>query len=74
MIADTNNIEFKNNMANNVSNAIYNSTSIDGGEMIGGIINLWASDSASVIFNDRITGDNTSILNINQSSGTLPTI
>ena len=39
-----------------------------------GTINLWASDTASVIFNDRITSyDSSSVLNINKSSGTLPT-
>ncbi|MBR3654540.1 MAG: hypothetical protein IKN62_03775, partial [Elusimicrobia bacterium] len=66
LIANTNNVEFTGNTANGVSNAIHSN---------GGVINLWASDNASVIFNDRITSsDDTSILNINQSSGTLPTI
>ncbi len=66
LIADTDNIEFTGNTANGISNAIHDKT---------GIINLWASENASVIFNDRITSEyTTSILNINQSSGTLPTI
>jgi predicted outer membrane repeat protein len=64
LIADTNNIEFTGNTANGISNAIH-----DG----GGTINLWAG-KGSIIFNDRITSENTtSVININQSSGTLPT-
>ncbi|GAB1402498.1 hypothetical protein MASR1M68_14090 [Elusimicrobiota bacterium] len=64
LIADTNNIEFTGNTANGISNAIHDSS---------GTINLWTG-TASIIFNDRITSeDNTSVMNINQSSGTLPT-
>lgn len=63
LIAKTSNVEFSGNTAG-VSNAITD---------INGTINLWAGN-ASVIFNDSISSDNSSsILNINQSSGTLPT-
>ena len=65
LIANTSDIDFTGNKANGVSNAIHDDN---------GIINLWASEEANVIFNDRITSeDTTSVLNINQSSGTLPT-
>lgn len=71
LIAKTNNVEFTGNehwlqaSSDRESNAI---------QARGGTINLWASDNADIIFNDKIksTG-NTTILNINQSSGTLPT-
>ena len=66
LIANTNNVEFTGNKANGISNAIHD---------YNGTINLWASENASAIFNDRITSeDNNSVLNINQSSGTLPII
>lgn len=65
LIANNNNVEFTGNTANGISNAIHDNR---------GIINLWASQNADIIFNDRITGeDNNNVLNINQSSGTLPT-
>ena len=56
LMARTRNIQFTGNTANGVSNAIYN----------GGTVNLWASENADIIFNDRITSENSSsILNIN---------
>ena len=71
LIADTADIEFTGNTSAGVSNAINASN---------GTVNLWTSDDASIIFNDRITSfyafDDYSyepIININQSSGTLPT-
>ena len=65
LIANTNNVEFTGNTTNGISNAIHDN---------GGTINLWASENADIIFNDRITSeDEASVLNINQSSGTLPT-
>ncbi len=52
--------------ANGISNAIYD---------YGGTINLYASDNAEIIFNDRITSENSnSVLNINQSTTTLNAI
>ena len=67
LIAKTNNIEFTGNTANGVSNAIHSN---------GGTINLWASNSASIVFNDAITSydgaGKTNVLNINKSSGDLP--
>ena len=64
LIAETGDIEFTGNTANGVSNAIHD---------YNGIINMWTSNSANIVFNDRITSeDNTSIMNINRSSGTLP--
>ena len=63
LIADTTNIEFKDNIANGISNAIHDS---------GRTINLYASENANIIFNDRITStNNTSILNVNSSTTTL---
>ena len=63
LIANTNNIEFTGNTANSISNAIHDNN---------GIINLWASSNADIIFNDRITSeDNNSVLNINSSTTTL---
>ena len=54
LIANTKNVEFTGNKQyagdseNEESNAIYNDA---------GIINLWASDKADIIFNDSITGN-----------------
>ena len=63
LIASTNNIEFTGNTANGISNAIHDNN---------GIINLWVSQKADIIFNDRITSeDSLSILNINRSTTTL---
>ncbi|WP_413854158.1 autotransporter domain-containing protein [Candidatus Ruminimicrobium bovinum] len=70
LIANTDNIEFEGNTANGISNAIHSN----------GIINLWASDKASIIFKDRITSDynisdyKSVVLNINTSTTTLPAI
>ena len=65
-LVSTGKIEFTGNIANNISNAIHD---------IGGIINLSASENAKIIFNDRITSENnSSILNINQSTTTLNAI
>jgi predicted outer membrane repeat protein len=65
LIADTDNIEFTGNTANGKSSAIYDD---------GGTINLWASENADVVFNDRIEStDNSSELNINKLSDALPT-
>ena len=65
LVANTSNIEFTSNTANGVSNAIYDN---------GRTINLYSSNKASIIFNDRITSvNNSSILNINKTSGSLPT-
>ena len=64
LIANTGNIEFTGNTANGVSNAIHDNN---------GTINLWTSENASVIFNDKITSYGKSILNINQAYETLPT-
>jgi len=63
LIANTGNIEFIGNTVNGVSNAIHDS---------GRTINLYASENANIIFNDRITStNNTSILNVNSSTTTL---
>ena len=65
LIAETGDIEFTGNTANGISNAIHDST---------GTINMWTNKGANIVFNDRITSaDNASIMNINKSSGTLPT-
>ena len=65
LIAETGDIEFTGNTANGVSNAIHDST---------GTINMWTNKGANIVFNDRITSyNNASIMNINKSSGTLPT-
>ena len=59
-------MEFTGNAAKGESNAIYDSN---------GTINLYASERAEIIFNDRITSQNSnSILNINQSTTTLNAI
>jgi len=63
LIANTNNIEFTSNTAKGVSSAIHND----------GTVNLWASQSANIIFNDRITGYSGAKININQPSENLPT-
>ena len=64
LIAKTNDVEFMGNTANEVSSAIYDYC---------GTINLWAGNK-SIIFNDKVeSNDGSSILNINKSSGTLPT-
>lgn len=67
LIANTENVEFTGNTANGISNSICNI----------GTLNLWASDNASIVFNDRLTTlkntETTITLNINQSSGTLST-
>ena len=56
-------MEFSSNTANGISNAIHDN---------GGTMNLWASGTADIILNDRITSeDDTSILNINSSKNTL---
>ncbi len=62
LIANTNDVEFTGNTANEALNAIHDN---------GGVINLWASENADIIFNDRITSDNSSVLNINSSTTTL---
>ncbi|MCR4662257.1 MAG: hypothetical protein K5622_00020 [Endomicrobiaceae bacterium] len=63
LIADTNNIEFTGNTANGISNAITNDY----------MINLYASDNADIIFNDRITTTRSDrgVFNINNSTTTL---
>ncbi|MBQ4179000.1 MAG: hypothetical protein II598_04590, partial [Elusimicrobia bacterium] len=66
LTADTSNVEFTGNKLNGQSSAIQNDDRI-------AVINLNASDNADIIFNDRITGAVLSTLNINKSSGTLPT-
>lgn len=66
LTADTSNVEFTGNKLNGQSSAIQNDDRI-------AVINLNASDNADIIFNDRITGTVLSTLNINKSSGTLPT-
>ena len=59
LIAKTKNVEFFGNKANNgQSNAIHN---------YGGVINLWASDKADIIFNDSITGTSDSAIAFNAS-------
>ena len=62
LIAKTNDIEFTGNTCGNESLAIKNNNA-------NGTINLWASDVAKIIFNDRIAGIGT--LNINSSTDTL---
>ena len=65
LIANIDDIEFTGNTANGISNAIHDKN---------GTINLYASDTNSIIFNDRITSENNlSILNINSSTNTLTT-
>ncbi|MDD3593264.1 MAG: hypothetical protein PHX18_01400, partial [Candidatus Gastranaerophilales bacterium] len=60
LIADSGNIEFTDNKANSVSNAIHTN---------GGTVNISADSDKSVIFNDRITSENaTSIININNNA------
>ncbi|MBO7610881.1 MAG: hypothetical protein J6T23_01575 [Elusimicrobia bacterium] len=61
LIANTYNVEFTGNKAKGISNAINNS----------GTANLWASDTADIIFNDRITGTGSGTININSSTDTL---
>ncbi len=61
IIAKPNNVVFTGNTANGTSNAIHDN---------GGTINLWANYNAyrdiSIIFNDRITSeDSSSVMNIN---------
>ena len=60
-VANTNNVEFTGNAPNTYSIAY----AITG----TGTVNLWASDAADIIFNDRITGSN--VININASTTTL---
>ena len=65
LTANTGNIEFTGNTANGISNAIHDNN---------GTINLWASENASIIFNDRITSeDSLSIMNINSATTTVIT-
>ena len=69
LVAETGDIEFSGNIkefyATITKNAIHDNK---------GTINIWTSDIANIIFNDGITSqDDTSVLNINQSSGTLST-
>ena len=65
LVANTKNVEFTGNMSAGDPIAIDNQKST---------MNLWASEKVRFIFNDRITSDDSlSTLNINQSSGTLPT-
>ena len=66
LIANTTDIEFKNNNIKGISNAVYDSS---------GTINLLANENKNIIFNDRIKSqDNKSILNINSSTSTLNAI
>ena len=59
-------MKFTGNKASGVSNAIYDNC---------GIINLYAGEGAQIVFNDRITSeDSYSVLNINQSTTTLNAI
>ena len=65
LVANTKNVEFTGNTSGGDPIAIDNQKST---------MNLWASEKVRFIFNDRITSDDSlSTLNINQSSGTLPT-
>ena len=65
LTANVGNIEFTGNIANGTSNAIHDNN---------GTINLWASENASIIFNDRLTSeDNLSIMNINSTTTTVIT-
>ncbi|MDD3766497.1 MAG: hypothetical protein PHF89_04825 [Eubacteriales bacterium] len=60
LIADSGNIEFTDNKANSVSNAIHTN---------GGTVNLSAGAGKSITFNDAITSENTtSIMNINNNA------
>ena len=62
-LVSTEKMEFTGNTANGISNAIHD---------YGGTINLYASENAKIIFNDRITSENSnSILNINNSNESL---
>jgi len=63
LVAKNENIEFTGNKVDGVSNAIHDNA---------GTINLYASENADIIFNDRITSENSnSVLNINKSTTTL---
>ena len=65
LIANAENIEFTGNIANGISNAIHDNN---------GTINLWTSENANIIFNDRITSeDSLSIMNINSTTTTVIT-
>ena len=65
LIANTGNIVFTGNTANGTSNAIHDNN---------GIMNLWASENASIIFNDRLTSeDSSSVMNINVTTSTMLT-
>ena len=67
LIANTNNVEFTGNNANGVNNAVHSVSS--------SVLNLNASDNASVIFNDRITSQgNSNIININATNAIDSTI
>ncbi len=64
LIAYTNSVEFTGNTSYGEKIAIC---------CDGGITNLWASKNADVVFNDKIIGYASALININKSSGTLPT-
>ena len=65
LIANAGNIVFEGNTANGISNAIHDNN---------GIMNLWTSENASIIFNDRLTSeDSSSIMNINTATTTVIT-
>ncbi len=65
LIANAGNIVFEENTANGISNAIHDNN---------GIMNLWTSENASIIFNDRLTSaDSSSIMNINTTTTTVIT-
>ncbi len=60
LIARTNDVTFTGNTANGISNAVHIRDD--------SVMNLNASDSAGIIFNDRITSENNNnIININQT-------
>ena len=62
-LVSSGNMEFTENKARGVSNAIHDE---------GGTINLYAGENAKIVFNDRITSENSSsILNINNSNESL---
>lgn len=63
-VADTCYVEFTGNTSGGDPIAICSD---------GGTTNLWVSEKTYMMFNDKIEGDDLSVININQSSGTLPT-